>query len=233
MTRPWIRLPRAILSGVFFFLYGLGALPLAVLIPLVPRRVGRWGVRQCYRLFVGLAHLTGLFTVKVTGACPPQSSQGRIVVMNHISLIDICVLLAHVPDSICIVKAAAKRNPFLSIVVKKLFITNDTDGQTTLDDAKAYLARGVNIVIFPQGTRGGVKLHRGAARLALAAGAEVLAYHIDYDPVILAKGQPWWDVGAKIIRISLACRGIIPVADVNDHRHAVQLTQQIQSAISS
>ncbi len=230
MTRPWIRIPRACLSGLFFFLYGSFALPFAVLIPVCPRSRGRAGVRFFYRLFVWCARLTGLFTV-TADAFPDASPRGRIVVMNHVSLIDICVLLAHLPDAVCIVKAAAKRNPFLSAVVSRLFIANDTGGEATLAEATAHLARDVHVVVFPQGTRGGEKLHRGAARLALAAGADVLAYRISYDPVVLAKGQPWWDVGDRIIRIRLACRGLIPVSGANDHRNAVALTARIREAV--
>ena len=240
MTRPFIRLPRAALSGAFFLLYGLLALPFAILLPLpfIPKSWGRWGVRFFYRLFVLLARLTGLYTVRVLpGLVPsipgPASPRGRIVVMNHVSLIDICVLLAHLPDSVCIAKAAAKRNPFLSAVVRKVFIANDKGGEVTLAEAKAYLEKGVNVVVFPQGTRGGERLQRGAARLALAAQADILAYRIDYDPVVLAKGQPWWDVGDRVIRITLTERGLIPVSGPNDHRTAVALTSRIAEAIMS
>lgn len=238
MTKPFVRLPRAALSGFFFLAYGLFALPFAVLLPLpiVPKRLGRWGVRLFYRVFVFLARLTGLYTVRLaTGdrRLAPSGGRGRIVVMNHVSLIDICVLLAHLPDSVCIAKAAAKRNPFLSAVVRKLFIANDKGGEATLAEAKAYLEKGVNVVVFPQGTRGGAKLQRGAARLALAAQTDILAYRIAYDPVVLAKGQPWWDVGDGVIRITLTARGLIPVTGPNDHRTAVALTDRIAEAIGT
>ena len=237
MTKPWIRLPRAALSGSFFFFYGLLALPFAILLPLpfVRKSWGRWGVRFFYRLFVLLARLTGLYTVRrTTGDTRPaaEDGRGRIVVMNHVSLIDICVLLAHIPDAVCIAKAAAKRNPFLSAVVRKLFIANDKGGEATLREAKAYLDRGIHVVIFPQGTRGGAKLQRGAARLALATGAEIQAWHVSYDPVVLAKGQPWWDVGDKVIRIVLEERGILTPEGPNDHRTAVALTARIAAAIA-
>jgi len=224
MSRPWIRLPRALLSGAFFIAYGLFALPFAALLPLpfVPRRLGRLGVRLCYRLFVALARVTGLYTVEAVGV---RRATGRLVVMNHVSL------LAPLPDAVCIVKAAAKRNPFLSAVVKKLFIANDAGPERTVDEVSAYLARGVNVVIFPQGTRGGAKFHRGAARLALATRAPVDVYRIDYDPVVLAKGQPWWDVGDRIIRIRLAYRETIVPEGANDHRHAVALTERLAAAL--
>lgn len=237
MTKPWIRIPRAALSGAFFVFYGLFALPFAVLLPLpfVPKRFGRWGVRFFYWLFVSLARLTGLYTVRFVTAAGREADgppAGRIIVMNHVSLIDICVLLAHIPDAVCIAKAAAKRNPFLSAVVRKVFIANDKGGAETLAEAKDYLAHGIHVVIFPQGTRGGEKLQRGAARLALATRAEIEAYHIAYDPVALAKGQPWWDVGDKIIRVTLAHRGRIVPEGPNDHRTAVALTARIAAAIA-
>ena len=241
MTRPFVRLSRAALSGLFFLAYGSFALPFAILLPFpfVSKRLGRRCVRLFYRLFVRLARLTGLYAVEVvpphTGSSDARTianpSNGRVVVMNHVSLIDICVLLAHLPDSVCIAKAAAKRNPFLAAVVRKLFIANDQGGEVTLDEAKSYLAQGVNVVVFPQGTRGGARLHRGAARLALAARTELACYRIAYDPVVLAKGQPWWDVGDKVIRIRLERRGTIPAEGPNDRRTAVVLTDRIRRAI--
>ncbi|MGN0855607.1 MAG: lysophospholipid acyltransferase family protein [Kiritimatiellia bacterium] len=239
-----MRFPRAALSGAFFVFYGFFALPFAVLLPLpfVPKSWGRRGVRIFYRLFVCLARLTGLYTVNVIfphqAPCAMRHApgtpipSGRVIVMNHVSLIDICVLLAHLPDAVCIAKAAAKRNPFLSAVVRKLFIANDKSGEEMLSEAKDYLARGIHVVVFPQGTRSGTLLRRGAARLALAARAEIEAYHIAYDPVVLAKGQPWWDVGDRIIRITLANRGRIAPEGPNDHRTAVALTARIAEAIA-
>ena len=152
--------------------------------------------------------------------------------MNHVSLIDICVLLAHLPDAVCIAKASTKLNPFLAMEVRKLFIANDKGGAATIAEAKAHLDRGIHVVVFPQGTRGGAKFHRGAARLALATGAAIEAWHIAYDPVVLAKGQPWWDVGDRIIRIALAHRGTIRPEGPNDHRTAVALTARIAAAIA-
>ena len=239
MTKPWVRIPRALLSGFFFLFYGVFALPFALLLPVLPRRAGRWVVRVFYRLFVLLARLTGLYVVHLDATPPPRrpaSSRtpppGRIVVMNHVSLIDICVLLANLPDAVCIAKASTKLNPFLAMEVRKLFIANDKGGAATIAEAKAHLDRGIHVVVFPQGTRGGAKFHRGAARLALATGAAIEAWHIAYDPVVLAKGQPWWDVGDRIIRIALAHRGTIRPEGPNDHRTAVALTARIAAAIA-
>ena len=231
MTRPLVRLPRSALSGAFFVVYGLFALPLAVLLPFMTRRAGRMSVRMLYRLFVFLARTTGLYAVKFDPPPEAPDGRGRVIVMNHVSLIDICVLLANLPDSICIAKASAKSNPFHSVVVNRLMIANDSGGEKTVADAVRHIADGVNVVVFPQGTRGGESLRRGAARIALAARCDVVAYRISYDPVVLAKGQPWWDVGDKVIRVSVALRGTLRAEGPNDRPAAVAMTEGIRRLI--
>ena len=213
MTRPWIRLPRSALSGAFFVIYGLFALPFAALLPFMTRRAGRLSVRLLYRLFVFLARITGLYAVRFDPPPPAPDGRGRVFVMNHVSLIDICVLLANLSDSMCIAKASAKRNPFHSVVVNRLMIANDSGGEKTVADAVRHIEEGVNVVVFPQGTRGGESLRRGAARIALA------------------KGQPWWDVGDKIIRISVELRGTLRAERPNDRPAAVAMTDEIRRLI--
>lgn len=210
-------------------MFGFFALVCAVFVPILPKRAGRGLVRMFYRLFVFVARLTGLYTVSAKKT--PNAPRGKIVVTNHVSLIDVCVLMSHIPDAACIVKSAARRNPFLSAVAGKIFIFNDDGWERTLADAEKLLGEGVNVVIFPQGTRGGHTLHRGAARLALATGVEIAPFRISYDPVVLAKGQPWWDVGDRVIRIALEQRAPITPEGVNDRAAAVALTARIAEAI--
>lgn len=230
-----MRFLRAILSGIFFFSYGAAALPFAPILmlpgwtPSAVRRVIRW----FYRVFVFFARLTRLYRVEFDEATLKalKSCRGRVVVANHLSLIDICILIAHLPDSTAIAKAAAKRNPFLGMVVKKMLIANDEDPEVTISEVKKFLSEGVNVIVFPQGTRGGKTLKRGAARFALATGAPIHAFHLAYDPLILAKGAPWWDVGAKEIVISLTDRGEIAPGDKSSHHAAVELTELIGEKI--
>jgi len=236
-VRRIVRISRGLLSGAFFLLYGLFALPFALVLPLpiVSKRNGRRIIRFFYRCFVFLAHVTGLYTVEVAGGATARTAggTGRVVVMNHVSLIDICVLLANLGDAVCIAKSATARNPFLAAEVRKLFIANDGGGPAELAEAAEYISAGVDVVIFPQGTRGGAKLRRGAARLALATGARIVAYNIAYDPVVLAKGQPWWDVGDRVIRIRLERRGELAPDGPNDRPAAVALTKRIGELIGA
>ena len=197
-------------------------------------------VRSSYRFFVWAARITGLFRVDVS----PEdrrilsSAQGRVVVANHISLIDIIILMAYLPDSTAVAKSAAGRNPFYSRIVSSVFIVND-DPSRVLNVASELLSSGVNIVIFPEGTRtapGAVRrLHRGAAQMALHSGAEVLCATIFCDTRVLAKGQPWWDVGERIVHYTLkTCGKIVPSALPKEgvsHSAAVALTDSMQERL--
>ena len=133
MTRAPARVARGALSGLFFAAYGLFALPFALLltVPVWPKRGIRAVVRVFYRLFVLFARLTRLFRVECSAAdrAALRALRGKVVVMNHVSLIDIVILVAHLGDSVCIAKAAIKRNPFLSAVVKSVFIANDAGAE--------------------------------------------------------------------------------------------------------
>ena len=212
MTRVPVRVARGALSGLFFVAYGFFALPFALLlpIPIWPKRYVRAVLRACFRLFVFLARLTHLFHV--------------------------VILIAHLGDSAGIAKAAAKRNPFLGAVVRTVFIPNDSGAEKAIEDSKRLLAEGLNIIIFPEGTRippdaAEHRLNRGSARLALASGAPLVACHIEYDPPVLGKTQSWWDVGDREIVVRLSYRGAIAADMENNYRNAVALTEKIREKI--
>ena len=95
-------------------------------------------------------------------------------------------------------------------------------------------------MIFPEGTRTPVdaprhKLYRGAAQIALHAGVPVQCVSVACDPPVLAKGQPPWDVGDRIITFTLRACGEIsveaPAPDAVHHSAAVALTARIQSLL--
>ena len=240
MTMSPVRFARGALSGAFFVAYGLFALPFAILlpIPIWPKKAVRAVLRALFRLFVFLARLTRLFRVECSAEdrAALRALKGAVVVMNHVSLIDVVILIAHLGDSAGIAKAAAKRNPFLGAVVKTVFIPNDSGAEKAIEDSRAFLERGVNVIIFPEGTRiqpdaREHRLNRGAARLALAAGAHVVACHIAYDPPVLGKCQAWWDVGDRQIMVKLSCRGEFAAVGENNYRNAVELTERIKGMI--
>ena len=248
-NRLWARLPRSALAAFFFLSFGLGGLLLGVvLFPLLRllgpgRRSGRARralVRFCYRLFVGTARVTGLFRVVASPEDRKRlaSLHGCVVVANHTTLIDVVVLLAILPDATAVAKAAAGRNFFYSRIVNSAFIVND-DPVGVLDTAKRLLSDGVNILVFPEGTRTPPdalerRLRRGAAQIALHAGSPIHCVRIESSPQVLAKGQPWWDVADRVITFSLSDMGELsaerPSSEVF-HSAAVTLTERISAKL--
>ena len=244
-----VRAARSALASFFFAGFAAGSVVLGFLLfpaLLVAGRGenGRRRMRSCvrgsYRFFVWAARVSGLFRVEVQerDMRTLSSAAGKVVVANHISLIDVIILMALLPDSTAVAKSAAGRNPFYSRIVSSAFIVND-DPERVLASASGLLSSGVNVVIFPEGTRtrpgAERRLHRGAAQVALHSGAGILCVSISSDPPVLGKGQPWWDVGGRIIRYRLEVRGEIappPIkADGPSHAAAVALTRELEGRL--
>lgn len=218
-----MRLARSILGGCFFLAYGVGSLLIGgLLFPLLAlfgaTRAKRRLVRASWVLFVWVGRITGLFRVAVSDADRARlaACRGRVVVANHITLIDIIILTTLLPDTTGIAKAAAGRNFFYALIVKGMFLIND-DPARVLSAAADLLQAGVNLVVFPEGTRvphdaAEHPLRRGAAQIALRAGAPVLPVALVCDPPVLAKGQPWYELATRTIVWRVKVLDEIPVA---------------------
>jgi 1-acyl-sn-glycerol-3-phosphate acyltransferase len=128
---------------VFFLGFGAGGFVIGCfvfpLLAMLGGRPMRALLRASYRFFVWAARLTGLFRVEITNADRAllDGMRGRVVVANHLTLIDIVILIAALPDSTSIAKAAAKRNFFYSQIVRRIFLTNDNPA-LILAEANAF-----------------------------------------------------------------------------------------------
>ncbi|MGN0853166.1 MAG: lysophospholipid acyltransferase family protein [Kiritimatiellia bacterium] len=240
-----IRASRSLLAAFFFAFFGLGGLligggifPVLLLFGRSERvcRAMRTLVRTSWRLFVVGARVTGLFRVSVSPEDRARlaETRGKVVVANHVTLIDVVVLATCLPDATSIAKAAAGRNFFYSRIVRSAFLVNDDPGRV-LDDAQRLLKGGTNVVVFPEGTRvpvtaTGRTLRRGAAQIALHARVPILPVAITCEPPVLAKGQPWYDVAARVITWTLTVKDEIPVPPpgrMSGHAAAAALTHEI------
>lgn len=242
----WTRRARSVVGGCFFACYGLGSLLIGgILFPPLAlcgaRRAMRALVRASWRLFVWCGRVTGMFRIEVSAADRARlaATHGRVVVANHLTLIDIVVLAVLLPDATAIAKAAARGNFFYSLIVKGVFLVND-DPVRVLDEAGRLLKQGVDIVVFPEGTRMPVdaparRLRRGAAQIALHAGVPVLPVRLACEPPVLGKGQPWYDLGDRTIVWTLRVGDELSVAAVpsgeGTHAAAVAMTEAISRAL--
>lgn len=254
---------RSLLAGVFFACYGIGSLaiggilfPPIVLLRMIfnaPESGSAWRlsvvkglnklmrrlIRLSWKLFVWGGRVTGLFIVHISEEDKSRlaKTHGAVVVANHLTLIDVVVLSVFLPDATAIAKAAARKNFFYSLIVRGVFLVND-DPMRVMEEAKSCLADGVNLIVFPQGTRTpngvGTPLRRGAAQIAIHAGVPIVPVVISCDPPVLAKDQAWYDVADRTVVWTLrVCDEITvpPATTTFTHATAVALTEMIRTQI--
>ena len=236
-----MRFVRSCIAAAFFVSYGLGSLVIGGLLfpPLAlfgARRTMRALVRASWRLFVWGMAAAGLLRIDLSPEDRHRLAMARgvVVAANHLTLIDICILMVLLPDATAIAKAAAGSNFFYSLIVRGVFLVND-DPQGVLEEARRLLSAGTSLVVFPEGTRTPAetprrKLRRGAAQIALHAGVPVLPVFLEVNPPVLAKGQAWYDVADRTVVWRIRVREPIEggkTVSGGTHAAAVALTRVI------
>jgi len=201
---------RVFATGFVFVLFGLGALFISLTIfpvlrlstlhaDVARRRIQR-AMQHIFHLYIEVMCHLGIMTYDVDGI-EKLREQGRLVVANHPTLIDVVLLVSLMPEVDCIVKRGLWRNPFLRWPVIWASYIPNSEGEELIEGCAATLKRGHSLLVFPEGTRTvpGRPMHmqRGAAHIALAAGAEILPVTVTCDPPTLFKGNPWYRVPVR------------------------------------
>jgi len=196
---------RVFVKWFSFFIFGTNAVILGILIlPLMRlvlhpktrfQKYGRRFISLFFRLFVLIMTVLGAVKLKPDNRKNYRNLSSRIIVANHPSLLDVVMLISLIPNADCIVNAYLKQH-ILTAVVKQLYIINSDDLDSVLHSCTESLKQGNCLLIFPEGTRtprtGKVILKKGAARLSLLSGFNILPIHIGgTDKYGLGKKDPW------------------------------------------
>jgi 1-acyl-sn-glycerol-3-phosphate acyltransferase len=225
--RPLLRQGwRAFRTGLAFVVFGLGALVIsALLLPslrLVCRRRSdaerraQLLLHHSFRLFAWLMASLGLIRVTWSGR-EQLRDRPALVVANHPTLIDVVLLVAAMPQADCIVKTAARENfLFRQVVQGAGYLTNDRP-EPLVQACADRLREGWSLLLFPEGTRSPAgrlgAFHRGAARIALRSGSDLVPVVITCTPPTLMKGQRWYDVPTCAAHLTLTVKERIRVRD--------------------
>ena len=233
MTSALRAIVRGTLSLILFGVFGLGSLLITPLMLSLrtPERC-QPVVRTAWRFILSVFVWTRLIRIDRGNL---GEISGAVIAASHPSLIDVVLLTALIPRTMYVAKEPLRRNPLLAAIVRTTALPDDA---TLPEKAAPFLAKGWNVLIFPEGTRspaeGGLQsLRRGAAQLALRTGAPVACIRLKTSRRILGKHQPPWDIGDRIVTYSLA-RRTIPVEKLNGsgiHAAAVRLTEQIYDCL--
>ena len=250
-TVPWLaslrRGWRAFRTGLAFVVFGLGALVIEVLIlpvlwlvswrPSDMQRRVQLLIHHAYRFFAWFMITIGLIRVTWIGR-ERLHERPILVVANHPTLIDVVLLVAAMPQADCIVKTAAERHPLTRWLVRGAgYIGNDRP-EPLIEAGTESLRQGRSLLLFPEGTRSPEgrlwPFRRGAARIALRSGMDLMPVVITCSPPTLMKGQPWYDVPVCAAHLTLTVKEPIRIGDL-DAAHkaeaagARELTEYLQS----
>jgi 1-acyl-sn-glycerol-3-phosphate acyltransferase len=189
-----------------FLIFGTGTLLLVFpVLPLMallfhPRRNfqrrARLLVSRSFRVYIGMMRALGLVTLEAPERHVLNAAAGKIIVANHPSLLDVVMLISLIPNADVMVRGSLVENPVVSGVIRRLYILNTLDFERLAASCAESLGLGNCVVIFPEGTRtprgGPMRLRKGAARIALLTGAEIIALHIGgTDKYGLGKRDPF------------------------------------------
>lgn len=139
--------------------------------------------------------LTRLGITVLASPPPIPQKQGMLLVGNHISYLDILVLISQVPQVCFVSKAEVAKWPIIGAGAKKIgtvFVHRESKASKTQvrqDISKALTQEGKAIAIFPAGTTSIYKSifwKKGAFEIAAENNIPILPFRIHYQPLRLA-----------------------------------------------
>jgi 1-acyl-sn-glycerol-3-phosphate acyltransferase len=173
-----------------------------------------------------------VYRVEVRGERHVPAEGPVVVAANHPSMLDPFVLSTAIERPLHYLgKAELWRIPFIAPLLDALGgipVNRDKGDRAALAAALAVLERGDAVGIFPQGGVRRDTLHRGAARLALAAGAPLVPVRILATDEALRPGHVGFPRVAVLIGEPIAVARRPPTVGV-----AAQLTARLRSAVES
>ena len=141
--------------------------------------------------------------------------KNKIIVASHPSYIDILLLIAYIPNSLCLAKPSLLKNFIMKNIVKSLYITNDGTVEDFLNKSKSALEDGFNVIIFPTGKRvddgEDVHIHKGAAQLAIKSGISIVPLKITTSEPFMMKNHSFFQLGKKIVHFDIKIQDEIVV----------------------
>ncbi|MDR0624629.1 MAG: 1-acyl-sn-glycerol-3-phosphate acyltransferase [Treponema sp.] len=196
---------RVLMKWLSFLIFGLNTLLLvSIFFPVMtlfihPKerflKQARRFVSFAFRYFVHIMCLMGIVSLDAGDRDAYRRLSSKIVVANHPSLLDVVMLISLIPNADCIVRDSLKGN-IVAGVIRRLYILNSLDFEKLAAACAESLNRGNCVIIFPEGTRtprsGEMRLKKGAARLSLLSGRDIVPVHIGgTDKWGLGKNDPW------------------------------------------
>lgn len=191
-------------------------------------------IRRLFAAWLAWLHATGVVRVAWRGFDEGPLPPGTVYIANHPTLVDATLILAKLPDAVCIFKPSLMRNPAVGPAAVMAGYVRGDAGLDLIKAAAAKVAAGQSLLVFPEGTRtapgtaaGPVK--PGFALIADRARAPVRLMVVRASPGLCSRGVPWWRAPAVLPgEVVISLDGLWPY---QPGRSAAQLTQSVEERI--
>jgi len=208
-----------------------------LLLPLPNRnsygRAVRATIRRLFGAWIAWLHASRTIIIEWVGF-DGGVRPGTVYIANHPSIVDATLLLARLPDAVCIFKPALMSNPAVGpAAIMAGYVRGDT-GLDLMRAAAARVAAGQSLLIFPEGTRTAEgkllePMKPGFALIADRARAPVQLVIIRSTPGVGSRGRPWWPPPETLPG---QCRIVLDQTwPYEPGRPAAQLTQAVERRI--
>ena len=237
-----IRAIRGAIVVWLFVVFGLGALFIRYLIlPFAKNKMKKYEILQkSWQFFIWIMKATRIIEVHSSNMERVKSIKNSIIVSTHPSFIDIVILMSLIPHSTCFVAQKLTRNPFFNGMVELLFIPDGEDTNKWLLDSQEKINEGLNIIIFPMGTRHDnheqPKIRRGTAQIAHITKKNIAVLHIETSDRFLQSKQAIYDAGDKPIEFKIEYLGEINTSEYiekyeDEVAFKTEMTKQIRKCL--
>ena len=227
-------------SWLSFGLLGLGLSIACVPGLLLPRRARRearvrTAIRQLFALWTWWLQVGGVLRFAWRGFEAPLA-RGTVYIANHPTLLDATLLLARLPDAVCIIKPKLMRNPAIGPAARLAGYIAGEKGVDLVRDVAARIAAGQSLLIFPEGTRTATgatlgPLKPGFALIAARAHAPVQLISIRASSDMVPRDRAWWLPPSTLpvwMKISVERRW-----DYDPARSVRELTEEVEQCLGS
>lgn len=191
-------------------------------------------IRRLFAAWLAWLHATGIVRVEWRGFDGGPLQPGTVYIANHPSIVDATLILAKLPDAVCIFKPSLMRNPAIGPAAVMAGYVRGDAGLDLIKAAAAKVAAGQSLLVFPEGTRTAPgtavgPMKPGFALIADRARAPVRLLVVRATPGLGARGLPWWRAPAVLPgEVVIALDGGWPY---EPGRSAAQLTQSVERRI--
>lgn len=186
-------------------------------------------IRMGFKLFLKFLHIINFININLEEL--KNNHLNKIIIANHISLLDTVIILSFVKNCYVIVNPKFSKNLLLSKIIQSAgyVILKSHSPQNKI---KAYqecislLKRGKNILIFPEAHRslnGDLsKFSKGAFHLSIILNEKISAIYFKSDkPFLTSKTS--FDNSNKVINLSLIYLGeIVPSKEIPISRNTIK-----------